>query len=319
MNGLYLSIDKNANIKRKLTTYSGEFSLDTSTVAEEIINFSELNFKPYADILEMIDQMSEDVEFDDPEYFGMVDTDKYYSLLKFVNNVLDVFEEDNQLYGALTRFLLEDQVPPDDGSAMYIYYTKDRIRKSFSAIIELQMVIHNILDDLIQNTPAKEFNDKYADFSKCFFTQIQTMQETECETYFLRSIIDYYLLLIMKFVKAKPNIAKCACCGQFFIPKTKHKTIYCDRILSNGKTCKELAPILKHKLQTQTDSIVELFDRTRRKMYKRLERSENSDHELNHHLNYADYYAWLSTATAARDAYLNGEISAQEAVEKIKI
>ena len=91
--------------------------------------------------------------------------------------------------------------------------------------------------------------------------------------YLFRAPVKYYVFLLMQFLSEKPIIAQCENCGNFFVPKTKKKTLYCDRIIADGKTCKQVAPKQKHKKLAENDPVIEAYDRTRRKMYKRLERA----------------------------------------------
>ena len=107
------------------------------------------------------------------------------------------------------------------------------------------------------------------------------------------------------------------CANAAFIPKTRKKTLYCDRVIKAGKTCKELAPALKHKLHAENDDVVQTFDRARQKMYRRYERAKDSLHKLPKGITYDEFYVWLDNATAARDAYLNDKLSAEEALKII--
>lgn len=113
--------------------------------------------------------------------------------------------------------------------------------------------------------------------------------------YYFRSISDYYYyFLLVHFISRKPNVALCECCGRYFIPATKRKTPYCDREIKDGKTCKELAPSLKHKLDAKRRKVIDEFDQAKRQMYKRYER-----------------------ATDTRDRYLAGEFSKEKALRII--
>lgn len=57
--GLYVEINEDGTIKRNLTVKNGEtIKLERTTVNDEIIAFSELNFKYYAELLELIENMS---------------------------------------------------------------------------------------------------------------------------------------------------------------------------------------------------------------------------------------------------------------------
>lgn len=69
--GLYVSVSDDGAIKRNLTVKSGEtIDLASTTVNDEIIAFSELNFKYYAELLEHIENMCEDsyVEVTDGDF-----------------------------------------------------------------------------------------------------------------------------------------------------------------------------------------------------------------------------------------------------------
>ena len=125
--------------------------------------------------------------------------------------------------------------------------------------------------------------------------------------YHFRSAVDYYHFLLLQFVSGHPAVAWCHCCGRYFIPKTKKKTLYCDRILKDGKTCKEWGPVLKHRQKAAQISVVEEFDRTKRRMYKRYERAEFLNKEPSEKdLSYEEYYQWLDRVVRARDDYLAG-------------
>ena len=105
-----------------------------------------------------------------------------------------------------------------------------------------------------------------------------------------------------------------------FVLKTAKKTLYCDRIIKDGKTCKIWGPILKHKLQAQNKKVVEEYDRAKQKMYKRYERATDPNKKVSEKdLTYEEYYDWLEKATQARDDYLAGKLTAEEALKIIKV
>ena len=225
-------------------------------------------------------------------------------------------EGSNPLHGTLLRTLLEDQLPPDDGSAMYLINSEAKITDCLSSVMRLQFLINDILYDLRSGTPL-DMENKYSIFKSAAFTQIQTLGEKVTVQYRFRSLINYYIFLMMRFIANQPSVNLCQCCGKYFIPKTKRTTLYCDRIIRNNKTCKQIAPALKHKRDAARDLVIQTFDRTKRKMYKRFERADYSSHLLAHGLTPTQYYDWLGKAEQARDEYLTGKISAEEALEII--
>lgn len=320
--GLYVSVSDDGAIKRNLTVKSGEtIDLASTTVNDEIIAFSELNFKYYAELLEHIENMCEDsyVEVTDGDFGEAgIDIDAYTEILKTVHKLIGALEESNPLHGTLLRTLLEDQLLPDDGSAMYLINSEAKITDCLSSVMQLQFLINDILYDLRSGTPL-DMENKYSIFRSAEFTQIQTLGEKVTVQYRFRSLIDYYIFLMMRFIANQPNVTLCQCCGKYFIPKTKRTTLYCDRIIRNNKTCKQIAPALKHKRDAARDLVIEIFDRTKRKMYKRFERTNDFSKATANTLSLTQYYDWLGKAEQARNEYLAGKISAEEALEIITV
>lgn len=318
--GLYVSVSDDGTIKRNLTVKNGEtIDLASTTVNDEIIAFSELNFKYYAELLEHIENMCEDsyVEVTDGDFGEAgIDIDAYTEILKTVHKLIEALEESNSLHGTLLRTLLEDKIPPDDGSAMYLINSEAKITDCLSSVMKLQFLINDILYDLRSGT-SLNMENKYSVFKSAEFTQIQTLGERVTVQYRFRSLIDYYIFFMMRFIENQPSVTLCQCCGKYFIPKTKRTTLYCDRVIRDNKTCKQIAPALKHKRDASRDSVIETFDRTKRKMYKRFERTNGSSKATANSLSLTQYYDWLSKAEQARDEYISGKTSAEEALEII--
>lgn len=105
------------------------------------------------------------------------------------------------------------------------------------------------------------------------------------------------------------HLFKCFCGIDLLL--FRKKTIYCDRIIKDEKSCKIWGPRLKHKLQAQNKKVVEEFDRAKQKMYKRYKRATDPNKKASpKDLTYQEYYEWLDRATQARDDYLAGKLSA---------
>lgn len=65
--------------------------------------------------------------------------------------------------------------------------------------------------------------------------------------------------------------------------------------------------------------VVEEFDRAKQRMYKRYERAEFINKEPSEKdLSYGEYYQWLDRAAKARDDYLAGKLSTEEALNIIQ-
>lgn len=120
-------------------------------------------------------------------------------------------------------------------------------------------------------------------------------------------------------IESNSHVARCECCGRFFTPRTKAVTKYCDRVIRDGKTCKEIVPALKHKQQAERNKVIQTFDRVKQKLYKRYERAHDLGKKpSSKDLPFEAYYAWLDAAAKARDDYLAGTLSAEQALAVIE-
>ena len=151
------------------------------------------------------------------------------------------------------------------------------------------------------------------------FTQRYTFTGTLETEFRFRSIKNYFQFLLINYLNSNPNVARRFCCGQYFIPKTRKTTLYCDRVISNGKTCKEVAPAIKHKIAVDIDPVLKAFERTKQKMYKRYERAAYALKQLPKGISIEKYWDWSEAASAARDKYLKGELTAEEALKIIEV
>ena len=316
--GLYISYNNKGQVRKTLVTSKGETHIENSTIAKEIISFLNMSLAPFTEVVEYLNELSANVEIDDPEHFGEVDLVAFQELLNTTVQVIEVFEEEDIFHGTLLRTMMEDAVPPDDGSAMYIYHAKLEILKRLDAILQTQHYIELVLQILCEK---KEFSiaKDFPMLDSVETVQILSMDKTLRAEYYFRSPCNYYCYLFLVYLNKKPNVARCQCCGDFFIPKTKKATLYCDRIIKNGKTCKQIAPHLKRRINAKSDEVLKTFERTKQKMYKRYERANDSLEPLAHGLSWNEYEQWQKSAREAKDKYVLGEITAEEALEIIEV
>lgn len=319
--GLYIAVAADGRIRRNLTTRNGEVKLKASTVNEEIIEFSELNFKPYAEIVDLLSERFEDIYLEaiDEEHAGepYVSVDVFRNAMQIVYDLLDELEKENPLYGTLTRLMLEDAVPPDDGTAGWMIQTGQTIVERLSSIMQLQFLVNDVLYDIRNGTPPA-LEEKYAFFAQAEVPQILLLGKKLTAQVRFRSPVEYYRFLMMRFLSNAPIVSLCGCCGRYFIPKTRRKTLYCDREIRGSKTCKDLAPALKHRREAGHNEVIRAYDRANQRMYKRYEREIDADHHLPKGICYSDYYDWRDKAAAARDAFLSGTITAEKALHIIE-
>lgn len=320
--GLYLSLAADGHMKRDLAGPAGKVSLEDITIRDELILFSELSFEYYAEVVDMIRTSVVFLCVDNDNRYteGRVNPSVYEFVLETVADLVNTLmgPEESPLHGQLLWTAIED-LPADDGTDKSRILICQELIPVLTEIMQFQFVVNEVLHDLCQKIPLD--TEKYEGLWEMTVSDVLTLEETGITTqYHFRSSVNYYHFLLLHFAAGKPNVARCQCCGRYFIPRTKKKTLYCDRILKDEKTCKEWGPILKHRKAVGDNTVIETFDRTKRKMYKRYERAEYGINQKpsEKDLSYAEYYQWLDRATRARDDYLEGKISKEEALKVIE-
>ena len=316
--GLYVTLGNDGSLKRTLVSISGETELEATTLNDEVILFSELIFDFYAFIVDRIRLSAAYLVTQDGDGKDTVDMRVFEFIQDTVQDLIKEFEIDNALYGTLTRTVIEDQIPADGGSDSYPVEITEKIISVLSAVMDMQFSINSILRDMRFKVPV-DLEKKFRFLQDTEFVQVSKFSNLHTPEYLFRSLTDYYAFLILHFIAENPRVALCECCGRYFIPKTAKKTLYCDRVLKEDKTCKDLGPALKHKLQAQNKKVVEEFDRAKQRMYKRYEHALDPNKKASKRdLSYAEYYEWLENATEARDAYLAGKLSEKDALKVIR-
>lgn len=315
--GVYVELLPDGKIKRDLAGILGEVPLAETKISDEILLFSELIFEPYAAVVDQIRSQARAILMYD-EHGGLANMTMFQFMLDTVEDLVSTLEQENPLQGTLLRAQLEDAVPPDDGTAMYPFRAGKKILTILIEVMQFQFMVNEVLHDMQAGEPL--ISDKYDTLWEVPMRSILRWNGDRLTTqYHVRSAVDYYHFLLLQFVSSYPAVAWCHCCGRYFIPKTKKKTLYCDRILKDGKTCKEWGPVLKHRQKAAQVSVVEEFDRAKRRMYKRYERAEFFNKEPSEKdLSYEEYYQWLDRAARARDDYLAGKLPAEEALKTIQ-
>ena len=102
-------------------------------------------------------------------------------------------------------------------------------------------------------------------------------------------------------------------------PKTRRKTLYCDRIIRDGKTCKQIAPAENHKKRSAANAVISVFEQSMNRMRRRLERSGEDKKESPIDIHDEQFCLWQNKAVNAKNRYLAGELTEEEAIELIYV
>ena len=308
--GLYVTLDSKGKIKRHLYAKRREMPLRDTTVSDELIQFSEkiipfnVNEDPRGlwDVVQRIEQNPEIYD-----YFQQLFHD-YVVLTRLTDPV----------HAVLTRTKLEDNVPPSSRDARHL---KGNVLTALACMTDAstaQIIVNHALDHVCLRKPIdKDINKLY--LHRSYVTLVLT-QEDELKTqYLFRAEDTYYYFLLQHFIASNPNVARCEFCGRIFIPKTRKKTKYCDRIVRNGRTCKQVAPRLTYKERASAIRVVSEYNRIKDMLIHRMERTSVDKKPSLIDLSRAEYYMWLDAATHARDRYLAGNLTEEEAMAIIYV
>lgn len=101
--GLYLSSTKDGHIKRDLAGPAGKVSLDDTTIQDELILFSELNFEAYALVVDLVRNCAGSIMVQDEGHYGEVDMKEFQFMVDTVIDLVTTMGKESPLYGTLLR------------------------------------------------------------------------------------------------------------------------------------------------------------------------------------------------------------------------
>ncbi|HBH94354.1 MAG TPA: hypothetical protein DDX91_01275 [Ruminococcaceae bacterium] len=303
--GLYIYTE-GKNIYRTVYSIRGETIMPPTTAQEEIISISELELGGY---IKALDVMLEPCFLQTPSAAFDDIYDTFCSLLESI-------EDYNILYGTLIRIEVFKDMPADGHNEEYYLKAKKNILYGLTELTDINYTVNDILKNLSLGKEI-DMTYTYTKYNHADCTHYFYMGKEFREELYFDSLHSYFSFLIMKFLSGKHRVVRCGCCGKFFIPKTKRETLYCDRIVKNERTCKQVGPSQKHLDTAKKNAVIEAFDRNKKKMYKRYERTRDLLHETEKGLTLSEYFQWLDRAERTRSEFLKGEISEEEALEAI--
>ena len=223
--------------------------------------------------------------------------------------------------GAVAHFVLLERLQAlihqmnDDGSASFPLRTGAGmihiLDEPLLAQIQLRNVFEVAFDDFERGTQRQRYEalkKVYPGLVNRFFPSMMVEDE--------EGDIPYGNKLLY-FKQDKQRIAKCERCWNYFIPKTKKQTLYCDRVF-NGASCKQAGPNLKRNLGPEYDEALAIYNRIRNLLAEQMERYYNfGPNGRVYSMDVERYYDWLTMAQHARADYLDRKISSEEFLRRI--
>lgn len=306
--GLYIRMGKDGKIARTLVSHGEKQKFKNTTVQDELILFSELNFDYYVEFLQGFGEIGNEL-LKDLENETEVNMKMYMLFYNMAYNLCDVIEEENSIWGALTRTMLDDNIPIDDGTDDFYDETIKIIFQTINDIYGCHCCLHSYMYKISEGIPV-DIEKDYPEFTNLTVPTVFTYNgKGFVAEYFFRSISDYYLFIIQRFISLKCKFLYCECCGKYFIPTSGNNKLYCSKVIKDGKTCKELAPHYKRIAEARKDPVAKVYSQTERKMKRRCDRDPDE---------YPILAEWRVKAKEAMRKYQDGELAVDEAIALIE-
>jgi hypothetical protein len=305
--GLCVTLGAKGTIKRSLVTQSTERPLEDTTISTELMQFMDLYY--HQAVLLKLQRIN---------YIPLIreqlsDSVQYWTQL---DSLFAQWETTDPILGFLARTEFYDRLAHYSkifhNSQKCLYYAL----RDYSGLDDIYIKAIKILFLYKDHLPELDMHLRSLQSIAVTLTGIENEVVTQ---HIFRSAQDYFAFLLQHFIASRPNVAQCQFCSRLFFPKTKKKTLYCDRVILNGKTCKEIAPQKKRKERIATNKVLSQFQKMQNRMIARLIRTGIDKAVSPVDLNDKNYQAWLAKATDARDRYLAGELTEEEAMAIIYV
>lgn len=320
---LYMDMGTGPEAEIILASGSGyDQHITKATPAEYLISFVERDYSAYRKEINRLlkehplFEASQEISEEDFIDF-LVDVFSLSAMLKEMDPIAD-FVVSSRLFGFFTGSMPEG----DDGSASFLlrtgHYALRLLREPILAQVRLQNIFEVVFDDFERATQR----ERYTALKETYPPLVNTMflsRRAEIDSgdiplgiiteYSPRSIYELYILTLnLYFQQNKQRIARCQCCGKYFIPGTKKETLYCSRVFE-GRACKQLGPNLKRKLGPESDEALKKYKQLRSRMFERMSRFETAaewDRKNLFQMDSVKYSEWLDMAHSTRREYLDG-------------
>lgn len=214
----------------------------------------------------------------------------------------------------------------DDGSASFLLHAGQRLLQALEVPIRTQVRLRNIMEMTFDGMERATQQERFEKL-RGVYPQIAQIcdpgpwiEESMPVTFRIESVYKLRLLeLMLYFRQEKKRIARCDYCWNYFIPKTRAETHYCDRIF-DGQSCKKRGANLKRKKRPEQDGALKLFKQLRDRMYARMLRYEDAPVNQRKKLipmTVLQYGEWEENARQARRKYVAGVLTAEEFLRQI--
>lgn len=318
--GLRLTEQGEGLIRKILTDYDGTIIVDeVVSPHDELVRFMDKKTKGYYKKLKALEEhplFKESLDVSEVDLLDLID--KAFAMsYELRSDFPEAF--------FFTRIALEDTlIIADDGSASFLLNIGKRILYIMKTPYLTRVRMRNIMEVCFGMTEGFTQKERFEKVCRVYPTlyehsfSVSWMPDGEgwVKEYEIRSLLELYVFYLMTALRSDKRLCRCQHCWRYFVPKTKKKTDYCDRVWKDGRTCKEHGPNLKRKDAPAEDKYLLAYKILRARFYERDYREYAAECKREA-TSYEHYEDWMENAAEARAAYLSGEIDGEELLRRI--
>ena len=260
-------------------TYGPETHLPFVTPAEDLVAAAEIDYTAYRREIQKL--YEEHPLFEDKLDISMLDLEDLAAEALMLPSMLQ--EIDPLGFFEVGWFLDQALRTKDDGSALFLLRAGRRLLRILEIPIRTQIRLRNIMEMTFDGMERATQQERFEKLRGVYpniaaFCDPSRLADYENVPLQLRAASVFQLRLaelLLYFQQDKRRIARCDYCWNYFIPRTRAATRYCDRIFE-GQSCKKRGANLKRKRGPEQNDALRLFKQLRDRMYARSLRYEDA-------------------------------------------
>lgn len=315
----------------RIFAYDGENAVEypSLTYAEQLVDFLEINMSPFRKAVNNLKSYDNNT----------VDFELLMNIFHSIYHLADVFCVDSPVYS----FLMTNELRLLDrtasiGTVEAAVSQKNKGLEVLELMTDMQSLLFNYAyiycstngshTDKVHNIVSGRARILDVRFEEVISTALPStrifyMSEFNfpfTKGYRFERLKDYLWFVFINFLQYDVNFSECKYCGHFFIPKTRKKTLYCDRVrTADGRTCKDIGPAEVSRRSAEFSEVLSEYDKAVNRNFKRVERFEDkrTGEKSGKDLDYAEYSEWLTRLREARERWKSGEIGDEDILKVI--
>jgi len=182
--------------------------------------------------------------------------------------------------------------------ALFTDYNEDELSKfatlEFKKLIELDNFSLDSLGELDNSRKVKQYLLKNLNIT------LEVIDDMVISCFSLSSAKDPFVLEILACAFSKKPLKICENCGKFFFPSGRADSVYCDRILDNGFSCKKIGAHRQYRKNSRANDIKKLYDKVTK--HNRYLKSKGT-------MSAYEYNSWMSEASSKYADFKSGKLS----------